>query len=251
MSDEQKFKFPTEIVELPSKGLLYPKDNPLSSGTIEMKYMTAKEEDILTNQNYIKNGTVLDKLMQSLIVSKVDYNDIIVGDKNAIMVASRILGYGKDYTFDYEGQEVTVDLSEIEPKWINEEHLVESHTNEFKYTLPHSGTEITFKILNNKDEKAIEAELKGLRKISKLSSADMSTRLKQMITSVGGDSDRKTIREFVDNYFLARDTRAFREHIKEIQPDMDLTFDFYPEDGDDVKEQVRIPVGVTFFWPDA
>lgn len=251
MSDEQKFKFPTEIVELPSKGLLYPKDNPLSSGTIEMKYMTAKEEDILTNQNYIKNGTVLDKLMQSLIVSKVDYNDIIVGDKNAIMVASRILGYGKDYTFDYEGQEVTVDLSEIEPKWINEEHLVESHTNEFKYTLPHSGTEITFKILNNKDEKAIEAELKGLRKISKLSSADMSTRLKQMITSVGGDSDRKTIREFVDNYFLARDTRAFREHIKEIQPDMDLTFDFYPEDGDDVKEQVRIPVGVTFFWSDA
>lgn len=251
MSDEQKFKFPTEIVELPSKGLLYPKENPLSSGKVEMKYMTAKEEDILTNQNYIKNGTVLDKLMQSLIVSKVDYNDIIVGDKNAIMVASRILGYGKDYTFEYEGQEVTVDLSEIEPKWINEEHLVEPHTNEFKYTLPHSGTEITFKILNNKDEKAIEAELKGLRKISKLSSADMSTRLKQMITSVGGDSDRKTIREFVDNYFLARDTRAFREYIKEIQPDMDLTFDFYPEDGDDVQEQVRIPVGVTFFWPDA
>jgi hypothetical protein len=250
MSDEQKFKFPTEIVELPSKGLLYPKENPLSSGKIEMKYMTAKEEDILTNQNYIKNGTVLDKLMQSLIVSKIDYNDIIVGDKNAIMVASRILGYGKDYSFEYEGQEVTVDLSEIEPKWIKNEHLVEPHTNEFKYTLPHSGTEITFKILNNKDEKAIEAELKGLRKISKLSSADMSTRLKQMIISVSGDTDRKTIREFVDNYFLARDTRAFREYIKEIQPDMDLTFDFYPEDGDDVKEQVRIPVGVTFFWPD-
>ena len=250
MSDE-KFKFPTETVELPSKGLLYPKDNPLSSGKIEMKYMTAKEEDILTNQNYIKNGTVLDKLMQSLIVSKVDYNDIIVGDKNAIMVASRILGYGKDYNFEYEGQEVVVDLSEIEPKWINEEHLVEPNKNEFKYTLPHSGTDITFKILNNKDEKAIEADVKGLKKINKLASPEMSTRLKRMITSVNGDSDLKTIREFVDNYFLARDTRAFREHIKEIQPDMDLTFDFYPEDGDDVQEQVRIPVGVTFFWPDA
>ena len=251
MSDEQKFKFPTEIVELPSKGLLYPKENPLSSGKIEMKYMTAKEEDILTNQNYIKNGTVLDKLMQSLIVSKVDYNDIIVGDKNAIMVASRILGYGKDYNFEYEGQEVVVDLSEIEPKWINEEHLVEPNKNEFKYTLPHSGTEITFKILNNKDEKAIEADIKGLKKINKLASPEMSTRLKRMITSVGGESDQKAIREFVDNYFLARDTRAFREYIKEIQPDMDLTFDFYPEDGDDVQEQVRIPVGVTFFWPDA
>lgn len=250
MSDEQ-FKFPTETVELPSKGLLYPKENPLSSGKVEMKYMTAKEEDILTNQNYIKNGTVLDKLMQALIVSKVDYNDIIVGDKNAIMVASRILGYGKDYTFEYEGQEVTVDLSEIEPKWINEEHLVEPNKNEFKYTLPHSGTDITFKILNNKDEKAIEADVKGLKKINKLASPEMSTRLKKMILSVNGESDPKTIREFVDNYFLARDTRAFREHIKEIQPDMDLTFDFYPEDGDDVQEQVRIPVGVTFFWPDA
>ena len=91
MSEEKKFKFPTEIVELPSKGLLYPKDNPLSSGKIEMKYMTAKEEDILTNQNYIRQGIVLDKLMQALIVSKCNYDDLIVGDKNAIMVASRIL----------------------------------------------------------------------------------------------------------------------------------------------------------------
>ena len=98
-TEEKKFEFPTEIVELPSKGLLYPKNNPLSSGKIEMKYMTAKEEDILTNQNYIKQGIVLDKLMQSLIVSKINYDDIIVGDKNAIMVASRVLGYGKDYTF--------------------------------------------------------------------------------------------------------------------------------------------------------
>ena len=116
MSEEKKFKFPTEIVELPSKGLLYPKDNPLSSGKVEMKYMTAKEEDILTNQNYIRQGIVLDKLMQSLIVSKCNYDDLVVGDKNAIMVASRILGYGKDYTFEYGGQEVTIDLSEIDKK---------------------------------------------------------------------------------------------------------------------------------------
>jgi len=248
---EKKYDFPTETVELPSKGLLYPKDNPLSSGKVEMKYMTAKEEDILTNQNYIRKGIVLDKLMQSLIVSDCNYDDLVVGDKNAIMVASRILGYGKDYTFDYNGEEVTVDLSEIEPKWINEEHLVESHTNEFHYTLPHSETEITFKILNNKDEKAIEAEVKGLKKINKLASPELSTRLKQMILSVGGDDSKKTIREFVDKQFLARDSRALREHIKEIQPDMDLTFDYYPEDGDDTQENVKIPIGVTFFWPDA
>jgi hypothetical protein len=248
---EKKFDFPTEIVELPSKGLLYPKSNPLSSGKIEMKYMTAKEEDILTNQNYIKQGVVLDKLMQSLIVSKINYDDLVVGDKNAIMVASRILGYGKDYTFEYEGQEVTVDLSEIEPKVINEEHLVEPHTNEFGYTLPHTNTPITFKILNNKDEKAIEAEVKGLKKINKLSSAELSTRLKHMVLSVNGDSSTKAIREFVDKYFLARDSRALREHIKEIQPDMDLTFDFYPDNGDETQESVKIPIGVTFFWPDA
>ena len=96
---ETKFEFPTEVVELPSKGLVYPEDNPLSSGQIEMKYMTAKEEDILSNQNYIEKGIVIDKLLQSLIVSDVDYKDLIVGDKNAIVIAARILGYGKDYKF--------------------------------------------------------------------------------------------------------------------------------------------------------
>ena len=251
MSEEKKFKFPTEIVELPSKGLLYPKDNPLSSGKVEMKYMTAKEEDILTNQNYIRQGIVLDKLMQSLIVSKCNYDDLVVGDKNAIMVASRVLGYGKDYTFEYEKQEVTIDLSEIDPKWIKEEDLVEKNTNEFNFILPHTETPITFKILNNKDEKAIEAEIKGAKKINKLASPELSMRLKQMILSVEGDDSRKAVREFVDTYLLARDSRALREHIREIQPDMDLTFDFYPEDGGDTQENVKVPIGVTFFWPDA
>ena len=87
--EENALKFPTETIELPSKGLIYPEDNPLSSGKIEMKYMTAKEEDILSNQSYITNGTVLDKLLKALIVSKVNYGDLIVGDKNAIMVAAK------------------------------------------------------------------------------------------------------------------------------------------------------------------
>ncbi len=119
--EETKFKFPTEIVELPSKGLLYPEGHPLSEGTVEIKYMTAKEEDILTNQSYIKNGTVLDKIMKSLIVSKINYDDLLIGDKNAILVASRILGYGSEYTFDYLGESHTVDLSTIENKPLKEE----------------------------------------------------------------------------------------------------------------------------------
>ena len=107
------FKLATEIVDLPSKGYLYSKDSPLADGKIEIKYMTAKEEDILTNASYIQKGTVLDKLFQSLIVSKIDYNDLLIGDKNAIMIAARILGYGKDYTFAFDGIEETVDLTDI------------------------------------------------------------------------------------------------------------------------------------------
>jgi hypothetical protein len=101
---DEKFKLPTETIDLPSKGLLYPEDSELAKGVIEIKYMTAKEEDILTNQSYIKNGTVLDKLIKSLIVSKINFDDLLVGDKNAIMVAARILGYGSDYTFEYNGE---------------------------------------------------------------------------------------------------------------------------------------------------
>ena len=117
---DSKFSLPTEVVELPSKGLLYPEDSPLSKGTVEMKYMTAKEEDILTNQNYIKQGIVIDKLLESLIVTEgVKYSELLIGDKNAIMVAARILSYGKDYTITYNDEEVVVDLSTIEPRDID------------------------------------------------------------------------------------------------------------------------------------
>ena len=106
--EKNTHQFPTEEVTLPSKGLLYPEDSPLRSGKIEMKYMTAREEDILTNQNYIEDGTVIDKLLQSLIVTPVKYNDLLVGDKNAILIAARILGYGKDYTFEYNNESITI-----------------------------------------------------------------------------------------------------------------------------------------------
>jgi hypothetical protein len=118
--EESKFKMPTETVELPSKGLLYPEDSELAKGVVEIKYMTAKEEDILTNQSYIRNGTVLDKLIKSLIVSKINYDDLLIGDKNAIMVAARILGYGSEYTFNYLGETHTVDLSQVENKPLKE-----------------------------------------------------------------------------------------------------------------------------------
>jgi hypothetical protein len=239
---EQTFNFPTEEIELPSKGLIYPADNPLSSGKIIMKYMTAREEDILTNQSYIEKGVVLDKLLQALIVSKINYNDLITGDKNAIMVAARILGYGSEYTFNYGGNEHTVDLTQIENKPFE---VSNKGVNEFNYTLPSTDVKITYKILTHGDEQKIQAELDGLKKINKNSSPELSTRLKYLITSVGGERDPKTIREFVDNQLLARDSRELRKHIKDTQPDVDLTF--FPDGSTD---RVDIPIGVKFFWPD-
>jgi len=239
-----EFKLPTETIELPSKGLLYPSDSPLASGTIEMKYMTAKEEDILTNQSYIQNGTVLDKLLQSLIVTKISYDDLLIGDKNAIMIAARILGYGKDYKFIYRGEEETVDLSKIENSPLHEE-VQNAKSNEFAFTLPGSGNVITFKLLTHGDEKKIEQETKGLTKINKNSSTTITTRLKHQILSINGETEKPKIREFVDNYLLAQDSRALRERIKELSPDIDLTF--FPENGDN---RVDIPIGLNFFWPD-
>lgn len=243
---EQKQKFPTEMVDLPSKGVLYPKDSVLAEGKIEMKYMTAREEDILTNQNYIQNGTVVDKLLQSLIVTPINYGDLLVGDKNAILIASRILGYGKDYEFEYQGVKQVVDLSEVKHKEVDES-LFKAGENRFTYTMPSTGTLVTFKLLTHADELAIDQEVKGLKRINKDSSTELSTRLKRLITSVERDSNTATIRDFVDNYLLARDSRAFREYVKSVQPDVDLKF--YPENGPD--GGVDIPIGVTFLWPDA
>ena len=239
-----ELKFPTEQVELPSKGLIYPKESPLSSGIVEMKYMTAKEEDILTNQAFIKKGIVLDKLLRSLVVSKdVNIDDLIVGDKNAILIASRLLGYGAEYTFTYGGEQHTVDLNELDNKPLDESNFTQG-VNEFEYTLPTSKTKITYKLITGRDEKAIEREIAGLKKINKDASPELTTRLKQAIISVDGDAEKKTVREFVDNYLLAKDSRALREHIRLTQPDVDMNIVL------DSGEEVTVPIGLSFFWPD-
>jgi hypothetical protein len=244
-----EFKLPTETVELPSKGLLYPEGSPLAKGEIEMKYMTAKEEDILTNANYISKGVVIDKLLQSLIVTPgVNYNDFLIGDKNAIMVAARILSYGKDYEFTYRGERVSIDLTTIEPKEVDYS-LFESKKNEFEFTLPTSGNIVTFKLLTHNDERNIDRELEGLKKINKENTPEVTTRLKYMITSVNGLREPKDIRQFVDNYMLAKDARALREEYSKISPDVNLVFNFEGEDG--VEEGIDLPIGITFFWPDA
>jgi hypothetical protein len=170
--EENKFKFPTEMVELPSKGLLYPSGHPLAEGKVEMKYMTAREEDILTNQNYIKQGIVIDKLLQSMLITKFDYKDLLIGDKDAIMIAARVLGYGKDYSFSYypdfsdSEEKVTVDLTQVKEKFLDEKNIMEKGKNEFSFLLPNTKNEITFKLLTHGDESEIDREIQGLKKIN-------------------------------------------------------------------------------------
>ena len=194
-------------------------------------------------------AAVLLTTLNHLIVTKINYNDLIVGDKNAIMVAARILGYGKDYKFQYDGEEHIADLTELLPTNLDEETLIEKGVNKFKFTMPSSETQIEFKLLTGKDDADIKKEIKGLQKIDKKVTPELSTRLKYMILSVNGDESKATIREYVDNYCLARDSRAFRKHIRSFQPDINLSFNLESTDG--IDKEVSLPMTVTFFWPDS
>ena len=255
----KKNDFPTEIVELPSKGLLYPESSALSSGKVEMKYMTAKEEDILTTQSYIKQGIVLDKLFQSLIVSngagqKVKYHELLLGDKNAIMIAARVLGYGKDYectisTPSGGSQKEIIDLSVLGEKEIDES-LYTRGVNRFSYTLPYSKRTVEFKFLCHGDEPNIEQEIKAAKKINRGTDPTLSTRLMYSIVSVDGNDDKMEIRKFVQNSLLAMDSRALRTYMRELQPDVDMQLMFEDESTGEEFE-MQLPIDTTFFWPGA
>jgi len=242
-----ELKFPTEVVDLPSKGYFYVEGHPLSKGKVEVKYMTAKEEDILTSQNLIKQGTVIDTLLQSLIVDKtINVNELLIGDKNAIMVAARILGYGKDYQFTYNGEEQSVDLSKLEPVDIDFSKFTKG-VNEFSFKLPNSKRQINYKLLSGKDEKEVEAEIKSLQKVTKDRSSELTTRLKKIILSVDGNSDRTYVNSFIDNEFLSRDSLEFRKHLVSMTPDIDMSTNI---DVDGEEQEVTIPVTLRFFWPE-
>ena len=240
-------KFPTEVVDLPSKGLLYPKDSPLSSGKIEIKYMTAKEEDILTSANLIKKGIAVDKLLDSLIVDKtIKTDELLIGDKNAVLIAVRILAYGRDYEVEVDGKTVPVDLTELKDKFLDERWLTTPNTNEFEYELPSTKRKLTFKLLNSGDDSSIAKEVEGYEKMGDVGYQG-TTRLKHIILSVDGDSKKTTINNFVDNEFLSRDAHAFRSHISAIMPDVDMTSTYRDEYGEE--KEFTVPMTVSFLWP--
>ena len=245
MSDN---KFPSEIIDLPSEGKLYPEGHPLKEGKVEVKYMTAKEEDILTSQNLIKKGVVIDRLLDSLILTDgVKTDDMVLGDKNAIMVAARILAYGPEYpcevTNPKSGEVLTHTFNLADcpfkklPKDITE--------NSFEVTLPISKKKIKFSLLTGKEERLIATDLKASNKLGSVS-PELTTRLRYLIKEVDGDTSQSVINDISQN-MLARDSKFLREKIKEFSPDIELSQEIDIE-GESVK--VNIPMTVGFFWPD-
>ena len=242
-------KFPTEVIDLPSEGKVYPKESPLSSGKLELKYMTTREEDILMSENLIKKGIVIDKLLDSLIITKgVKQDDLILGDKNAVLVASRILAYGPEYTVEVtnpndidEKVEHTFDLSKCPFKELSKD--VDYSDNSFDFTTPVGKNKLKFKLLTGADETLIEKDIKQSSKFGV--SSDITTRLRYTVTEVDGDTKSSTISEFTQN-LLARDSVALRGYIRDIAPDIDLTSEV--EIGGETVS-VSIPLTVEFFWP--
>jgi hypothetical protein len=243
-------KFPTEVVDLPSKGYFYPEDNPLSSGQVEMRYMTAKDEDILTSQKLIQKGTVLDILLRELLIDKkINLDDILIGDKNALLVAARVLAYGKEYEFEYttdsgQTKKHKLDLTTLTDVGIKLEDF-EKGQNLFDYTLPNSERKVQFKFLTSGEVKKIDKEIEALNKLSDIDKG-LSTRLKHIIVSIEDNTDKNYIKSFVDNELYAIDSLALREYIASITPDIDTEITISDE-GEEVT--LTVPMTVQFFWP--
>ena len=246
------YPFPTEVISLPSKGLVYPESSPLSSGEITVKLMTAKEEDILTSTNLIRKGIVLDKLLESIIVdTSININDLLIGDKNAILISSRILAFGPEYSVtindpnENEPVEVKVDMSQLKIKEIDETKL--NRNNEYEFILPKTKTPIKFKIMTHGDEVAVNKDIEASEKITKQGN-DIQARYRRLITEINGNREIGYISNYVANQLLAADSKALRKHISEMSPDVDLTFDYTsPFTGE--TEALRVPLGINFFYP--
>ena len=248
--------FASEIIDLPSEGYFYPVGSPLSSGRIEIKFMTAREEDILSSQNLIKKGVVLDELLKALIVNPdIKLDDILVGDKNAIFMAARRLAYGDSYGVKIKcpacGEEsnVNVNLSELKNRPFDFSGFTKG-SNTFEFVLPASKKKITYRLMTHRDEQAIDAELKSLARLSKdAPSPEMTTRLKYLIVAVDGNDDRSLIKKTVDD-MLSRDSIELRKQVRSTNPDIDMTFNFVcPKCGHEGR--MGVPVGVDFFWPNS
>jgi hypothetical protein len=248
---QKNFPFATEVISLPSQGLPYPENSPLAKGEITLKLMTAKEEDILTSTNLIRKGIHLDKLLESIVVEPgVNINDILIGDKNAILIITRMLAFGAEYDVTVtdsesgEDEVVKIDLSKLKTKEIDYSLL--NRNNEYEFVLPKSKNQIKFKLLTHGDELAIQKDVEASEKVLKQGN-EITTRFRRIITEVDGNRDLGYISNFVSNRLLAMDSKALRKYIIELTPDLDLNMEYENSTGE--TEALRIPFGVDFFYP--
>ena len=249
---------PTEFVELPSKGKFYPPGHPLhNETTVEIKYMTAKEEDILTDRALLKKGIAVERVLENLIVDqRVKLDSLLIGDKNAILVKARTTGYGSNYETRVvcpnciEPCEHSFDLEELGhvdfEDALEQEEVELTEGNTFRVTLPMSKVTLECRMLNGGDETSIAK--KALRKDRKNeASTTLTTQLGLMIVSVNGDSDKLTKAKFI-TAMPARDSRHLRNIMEKVTPNIDMTQDFECENCGDVAH-LEVPLNADFFWP--
>jgi len=256
---EQPFSFvtPTEFVELPSRGRFYPEDHPLhNQDSIEIRYMTAKDEDILASQALLKKGIALDRLMQSVIVNKqIKPDNLLVGDKNAVLVAIRSSGYGELYEVKVtcpaclSVSDHQFNLAELHVNYGDnvEEYGAElSPDNTFTITLPKAKVKVGVRLLNGTDEKTL-ATLAQRRKKNNLPESALTDQFRMIIASVNGSTEQAHINELID-CMLASDSRYLRNVYAKIIPNVDLKQDFECPTCS-MEEEVVIPFTAEFFWP--
>lgn len=254
MKDDFGWEVPVESVPLPSKGVIYNPDSLLyNTETLQIKAMTAKEEDILTSQAFIKENTVVEKLIQSCLIEKsIDVNELITGDRNALMVSIRITGYGSDYKVTHMCENcsstntIDVDLSQLSIRRLSEKPVQEG-LNLFEFKLPVTGKVVQYKFLNGHNQKEIAVIEKRLKNSGIIQNNNVTSFLENTIVSIDGVTDKNKIKHFINN-MPALDSRKLRTHIKKAEPGIDMTWKYSCKNcghGNDM----QLPITSEFFWP--
>jgi hypothetical protein len=251
------FATPTELVDLPSKGKFYSEGHPLyNQETIEIKYMTARDEDILTSPSLLKKGVAIDRFLQNVIRNqRINVSSLLSGDKNAILVASRINGFGADYTTKVTCpncmavNEHTFDLDAVE-QYSGDVHdgydIVATDRGTFLVKLPRTELEVEVRLLTSKDENELAARMQANKKRSNVIETNLTDQLKKVIVSINGVDDMQSIHKVVNN-LPAYDSRYLRSAFVRLTPGLDMTQDFTC-DSCGFEKEVDIPLTVDFFW---
>jgi len=256
MADDFGFEVPVETVPLPSNGIVYPLDSPLHGlETVDIKAMTAREEDILTSRALIKKGTVISELIKSCLVDKnIDVNKMLVGDRNAIMTALRVTGYGSLYNVEVDcpdcGERSKQDfqLTELPIKRLEISPVAEG-ANLFEFNLPVTKKKVHFRFLIGEDETDIAVAQERRKKLGSQTDNLVTTRLQHQIVAVDGVKDRSKINVFIRG-MPARDSLALRKHVDKHEPGIDMK-QWMDCPSCMESSEVRLPMGASFFWPDA